>query len=53
MNHTEQRIIKFKSKKQPMIKYKIVDLIITSPPYLMISMWDETFKTLNKKIMNN
>ena len=27
-----------------------VDLVVTSPPYPMIEMWDETFSSLNKEI---
>ena len=30
-----------------------VDLILTSPPYPMIEMWDDIFNDINPKIINN
>jgi DNA modification methylase len=32
------------------IKDKSIDLVVTSPPYPMIEMWDDTFKSLNPDI---
>lgn len=52
MNKTKQKVIIGNSINLSMIEDKSVDLIITSPPYPMISMWDETFNTLNNKISN-
>ena len=49
-NTTIQKIIIENSKNLESISDKSVDLIITSPPYPMISMWDEIFNFLNPNI---
>lgn len=57
MNETKQKVIIGNSIDLSMIEDKSIDLIITSPPYPMISMWDETFNALNgeisKKLIND
>jgi len=50
MNTTKQRVIIGNSNKLDKIKNKSVNLIITSPPYPMIKMWDDLFNSLNNKI---
>lgn len=50
---TKQKILIGNSNDLSVIKNNSIDLILTSPPYPMISMWDETFNYLNDKIDNN
>lgn len=38
------------SQRMGEIKNNTVNLVVTSPPYPMIQMWDETFSNLNKNI---
>lgn len=52
-NTTIQKIIIENSKNLESISDKSVDLIITSPPYPMISMWDEIFNFLNPNITSD
>jgi DNA modification methylase len=47
---TEHNIIYENAAKMEHIADKSVDLIVTSPPYPMIQMWDEIFSSQNKKI---
>ena len=50
---TSHKIIISDSRKMKLIKSNSINLIITSPPYPMISMWDELFSILNTKITND
>lgn len=47
---TTHKIIISDSRKMKKLKTNSINLIVTSPPYPMISMWDELFGTLNNKI---
>ena len=47
---TEHKIIFGDSKDMKELKEESVDLMITSPPYPMIKMWDEMFGEQNPKI---
>lgn len=47
---TDSRLIIGDARKMDETPDKSVDLIVTSPPYPMIEMWDELFISLNKKI---
>ncbi|MCG3219601.1 MAG: site-specific DNA-methyltransferase, partial [Candidatus Heimdallarchaeota archaeon] len=47
---TRHRIIYGNSQKIEEIPSESVNLVVTSPPYPMIEMWDEIFKELNPKI---
>lgn len=49
-NHTEHNIIIGNSQKMTTINDDTVDIIVTSPPYPMIQMWDEMFINSNPKI---
>ncbi|MBF0120386.1 MAG: site-specific DNA-methyltransferase [Desulfobacterales bacterium] len=44
------KIIIDDSRKLNSIENDSIDLIVTSPPYPMIEMWDETFSKLNPSI---
>lgn len=48
----KQIILNANSNNIPQIKDKTVDLIITSPPYPMIDMWDEMFSKQDSHIKN-
>jgi modification methylase len=47
---TNHKIIYNNSKFISKIPSEIVNLIVTSPPYPMIEMWDNQFSTFNKKV---
>jgi len=47
---TEHNIYYENSNNMDDIKSETVDLMITSPPYPMIEMWDELFSSINKDI---
>ena len=47
---TNHKIIFGDSRNMDAVPSKSVDLIITSPPYPMIAMWDETFSRQNPSI---
>ena len=47
---TKQELIFSDSRNMSHIKDESVDLIVTSPPYPMIQMWDTLFGSLNNKI---
>jgi DNA modification methylase len=47
---TSHRIIYNNSKNMEAVPSESVDLIVTSPPYPMIEMWDEIFSDLNPLI---
>lgn len=47
---TTHRILLGNSQQMLGIEDESVDLVVTSPPYPMISMWDSTFSKLNKDI---
>ena len=47
---TEHKILVGDSKHIPMVPTGSVQLIVTSPPYPMIEMWDEMFKTQDPAI---
>jgi len=49
-NQTLHKILFENSSKMNSIKNCSVDLIVTSPPYPMIQMWDIVFEKQNKKI---
>ena len=47
---TNHKIIFGDSRKMDEIDDESVHLVVTSPPYPMIEMWDNLFKTLNPEI---
>lgn len=47
---TNHKIIYENSQSMQNIKNESVDLIVTSPPYPMIAMWDKTFFNQNQKV---
>lgn len=47
---TSHKIIIGDSRRMEEIEDKSVHLMVTSPPYPMIEMWDETFKQLDERI---
>lgn len=47
---TEHRLIQGDSRKLKNIKRNSVDLVVTSPPYPMIEMWDDVFSKMNSEI---
>ena len=47
---TKHKIIYADARKMPKVKPESVDLIVTSPPYPMISMWDTMFSQMDPKI---
>ena len=47
---TEHRFIFQDSRKLDQINDQSIQLVVTSPPYPMIEMWDRTFTGLNGKI---
>ena len=47
---TRHRVHVGNSQHMSEIEAASVDLVVTSPPYPMIEMWDETFSSLNKEI---
>jgi DNA modification methylase len=49
---TKHRIIYNNSEKLNSIDDTSIDLVVTSPPYPMIEMWDNDFMKLNNKISN-
>ncbi len=46
---TNHKIIFGDSRKMDEIDDESVHLVVTSPPYPMIEMWDDLFKSLNQK----
>lgn len=50
MSYTKQKVIIGNSNNLNMINDNSIDLVITSPPYPMIKMWDGIFNSLNKNI---
>ncbi|MFA5480269.1 MAG: site-specific DNA-methyltransferase [Candidatus Muiribacteriota bacterium] len=53
MNKTYHHILYQDSRNLKSLKDNSVDLIITSPPYPMIKMWDSLFTELNPEINEN
>ena len=49
---TKHQIFFKNSKNMQELSSESVDLVITSPPYPMIEMWDDVFSNLNSKIAN-
>lgn len=49
---TNHRIEFSDSRSIPMIENNSVDMVVTSPPYPMIEMWDELFSKMNSEIRN-
>ncbi len=49
MDKNNHRIIFKDSRNMSEINNKTIHLVITSPPYPMIEMWDESFKKMDKK----
>lgn len=50
---TEHNIFFGKSQSMTRVETESVDLVITSPPYPMIQMWDEVFNSQNPAIRTN
>jgi DNA modification methylase len=48
--HTNHKLIFSDSRKMSDVADESVDLILTSPPYPMIEMWDQVFSKLNPKV---
>jgi DNA modification methylase len=49
---TSHKIIYRDARKMDKLPNESIDLIVTSPPYPMIEMWDDVFTVLNKEIGN-
>ena len=49
---TTHRIFYDNSSQLSGIEDESVDLVVTSPPYPMVAMWDEMFGELNQEISN-
>ncbi|MFW5874742.1 MAG: DNA-methyltransferase [bacterium] len=47
---TEHRLFSADSRRMREISDQSIDLVVTSPPYPMIEMWDGVFSNLDKKI---
>ena len=47
---TYHTLVQADSRNLDLLEAETVDLVITSPPYPMIKMWDELFSNLNPKI---
>ena len=47
---TEHKIILGNSEKMPELVDSSIQLVITSPPYPMIKMWDDHFGRINPQI---
>ncbi len=47
---TNHRIEFSDSRSIPMIENNSVDMVVTSPPYPMIEMWDELFSKMNSEM---
>ncbi|MDA0196134.1 MAG: site-specific DNA-methyltransferase [Bacteroidetes bacterium] len=52
MLKTNHRLINADSRKISQIETESIDLVITSPPYPMIEMWDKVFETMNPELKN-
>ena len=52
MLSTKHKLYFSDSRNLNAIKSNSVNLVVTSPPYPMIEMWDELFSTFNPEIMN-
>lgn len=50
---TEHKFYKQDSRKLSSKDISDIDLVITSPPYPMIEMWDDIFSTMNENIEEN
>ena len=50
MLKTSHKLLNTDSRKLPEIDTESIDLVVTSPPYPMIEMWDTTFQKMNDKI---
>src|ERR1035437_2683716 len=50
LNKTYNKILFGNAQFLTKTEAESVDLVVTSPPYPMIEMWDETFSTLNPEI---
>lgn len=50
---TEHKILCLDSRKLSRIENNSVDLVVTSPPYPMIEMWDEVFSSMDPSIKND
>ncbi|MBW8003966.1 MAG: site-specific DNA-methyltransferase [Planctomycetes bacterium] len=50
MAHSEHKIVFQDSRDLGFIPSESIALIVTSPPYLMIAMWDDLFVSLNDDI---
>ncbi|MDO9536041.1 MAG: hypothetical protein Q7J85_12085 [Bacillota bacterium] len=48
--YTEHRLIEKDSRGLIDLKENSIDLVVTSPPYPMIEMWDNLFSSLNSNI---
>ncbi len=53
INQTEHKILFGDSRNLSEIQDKSIDLVVTSPPYPMIIMWDEVFFEQNQRIKEN
>ena len=50
MNKTTHRLFVGNSPKMGKVENNSIHLVVTSPPYPMIEMWDDSFSNQNKKI---
>ncbi len=48
--HTEHKVILGNSQQMPEIADSSIQLMVTSPPYPMVKMWDTQFSTVNPQI---
>lgn len=50
MHHSKHKLFFKDSRNLSFLENESVDLVVTSPPYPMIQMWDELFSSLNSRI---
>ena len=50
MMQTKHQLVVSDSRKMSEIKDQSIDLVVTSPPYPMIQMWDELFSSLSPQV---
>ncbi len=53
MQNTDHQVIIGSAAKMIQLDSNFIDLVVTSPPYPMINMWDELFCSLNPSITAN
>lgn len=50
IEHTEHKLLFTDSRELALLPSESIELVVTSPPYPMITMWDDLFGSLNQDI---